>query len=98
MPTTTTTPQTDAFNEWLSSTTPGQVFTYHTGFLAVDRGTIVDYGDGQLSFVPNGDVDELGKATLSAFDTGRVHLFQRKVHDRVYQYIAMKRREGGRNW
>jgi hypothetical protein len=90
--------RTEAFHDWLKSSTPGQVYTYYTGFLAVDRGTIVDVGDGVLEFIPNEAVDDLGRLALSAFEDNRVHLFQRKIHDRVYEYIAMKRRDGGRIW
>lgn len=88
----------EAFRDWLRTATPGQVYTYYTGFLAVDRGTIVDYGNGEFTIVPNEAIDELARDAISAFESNRVHLFQRKIHDRVYEYIAMKRRDGGRIW
>lgn len=87
-----------AFNDWLKTSPPGQVYTYYTGFLSVDRGTIIDTASGDFEFVPNEDVDDLGRLALSAFEANRVHLFQRKIHDNVYEYIAMKRRDGGRIW
>lgn len=88
----------EAFDVWLKTAPAGQVYVYYTGFLSVDRGSIVDCGAGRTEFVPNEDVDDLGKLALSAFEANRVFLFQRKIHDKVYDYIAMKRYMGGRNW
>lgn len=88
----------EAFRDWLRTATAGQVYTYYTGVLAVDRGTIIDVGDGVLEFEPHGDIDALGRTALEAFDANRVHLFQRKIHDNEYEYIAMKRRQGGPQW
>lgn len=90
--------RTEAFRDWLETATTGQVYTYYTGFLSSDRGVIVDYGDGDTKFIPSGDIDELGRIALVAFETDKVHLFQRKIHDREYQYIAMKRSNYGRRW
>lgn len=88
----------DEFREWINHSRPGQVFIYYTGFLAVDRGTVIVDPTGSLTIEPNGDIDELGQLALEAFDNKRVHLFQRKLHDHEYQYIAFKRRDGGKLW
>lgn len=89
----------EAFREWLDTARTGQVFIYYTGFLSVDRGSYVDYADGHpVTFEPSGDIDTLGEMAFAEFKNGRVHLFQRKIHDNEYQYIAMKRRDGGRIW
>lgn len=89
----------DAFREWIVKARPGQVFTYYTGFLAVDRGHIVDFGgDNEPEFIASGDINDLAKMALYAFEAGRLHLFQRKIHDHEYEYIAMKRRQAGGSW
>lgn len=88
----------EKFREWIDTARAGRIYIYYTGRLSIDRGTIVDYGDGAAPvFVPNGDINELGKLALDAFEANRVHLFQRKIHDREYQYIAMKSGPG-RTW
>lgn len=92
------TTRVEAFNEWLKTAPPGQVFTYYTGFLALDRGEIVDIGDGVQLVIPKGDIDTLGRMAIDAFYSGQVHLFQRKIHDHEYQYIAMKRHSAGAIW
>jgi len=89
----------EAFNDWITHSRAGQVYIYYTGFLAVDRGTIMDWGNGENPvFIANGDIHDLGKTAIEAWEANRIHLFQRKIHDREYQYIAMKRRDGGRHW
>lgn len=89
----------EAFDDWLLRSRVGKIHIYHTGSLLSDRGRLIDYGDGQpLVFEPCGDVDAVGRAAMDAFVAGRVYLFQRKLHDHVYQYIAMKRYQPGRNW
>lgn len=88
----------EAFRDWLKEATPGQVYVYYTGLLSVDRGICFDHGTSGPEFIPNEDIDNLGRDAISAFKANRVHLFQRKIHDGVYEYIAMKRRDGGRIW
>lgn len=88
----------EEFYDWINTATTGQVYLYHTGFLAQDRGTIIDVGSDMPLFIPNGDIHEIGKLAIDAFNTKRVHLFQRKIHDGVYEYIAMKRRAYERLW
>lgn len=88
----------EKFRDWINTARTGRIYIYHTGSLSVDRGTIVDYGDGSPPhFVPSGDIHELGTVALDAFEAHRVHLFQRKLHDNEYQYIAMKAGPG-RTW
>lgn len=88
----------EAFNDWLKTSLPGQVFTYYTGHLAVDRGSYIYDPTAGLEFVPNETIDKLGWLALSAWEANRVYLFQRKLHDHVWEYIAMKRRDAGRLW
>lgn len=85
----------DAFKRWINTGRVGSVFVYYTGFLAMDRGTIIDLGGGYTEFSPNGDIDAIASLAIDAWDANRVHLFQRKLHDNEYEYIAMKRRPGG---
>lgn len=89
----------EAFRDWIDNSRVGKIYIYYTGHLGVDRGTIIDTGlrDEPL-FVANGDIDDLGKLAIDAFEANRVHLFQRRLHDNEWQYIAMKRRDGGRIW
>lgn len=87
------------FKEWIENARPGKFYIYHTGFLTIDRGRIVDSGDARTDvFVPVEPVHSLGEAAIEAFDAKRVHLFQRKLHDGVYEYIAVKRSPYGRQW
>lgn len=81
----------EAFRDWLDTSRKGKIYIYHTGFLAVDRGSIVDFTNGAFSINPDSDIDCVARMALDAFNSHRVHLFQRKLHDREYQYIAMKR-------
>lgn len=86
------------FQDWIKNAKPGKFYIYHTGFLTVDRGTIVDDDPSHPLSVPVEPVHSLGKAAIEAFDAKRVHLFQRKIHDGVYQYIAVKRSPYTRTW
>lgn len=87
----------EEFEYWIKNARPGKFYIYHTGFLTVDRGHIVNTPDGGV-FVCTGEVHSLGKAAIEAFYAKRVHLFQRKLHDGVYEYIAVKRSNYGRHW
>jgi len=91
----------EKFRDWIERSRTGKIYIYHSGYLARDRGRIVDYADsGEAIIEPNGDIDDLANIAIDAFVSGRVHLFQRKIHDNQYQYIAMKRRAGdtGGRW
>jgi len=91
----------EKFRDWIERSRTGKIYIYHVGFLSIDRGRIVDYtDDGTPVFEPVGDINDLANIAIDAFQSGRVHLFQRKVHDNQYQYIAMKRRAGdtGSRW
>lgn len=85
------------FKEWLHTSKAGQPCIYHTGFLAVDRGFYVGTVE-DIGFIPNPVVHELAKDVLQAWDDNKIHLFQRKLHDSVYQYIAVKKSKYGRQW
>lgn len=88
----------EEFQDWIRNARTGKIYIYYTGHLAVDRGTIIDNGTDTPVFIPVVPVHELGKAAIDAFDAGRIHLFQRKLHDNVFQYIAMKKSPYGRQW
>lgn len=89
----------EEFEDWISNARTGQVYTYHVGYLAIDRGTIINCPNSDRTLViPNGDIDGLATLALEGFERGKLHLFQRKIHDREYEYIAMKRSPYGRNW
>lgn len=86
------------FQDWIKHARTGQVYKYHTGFLAVDRQSIVNVVDNLPILVNGGPVDAMASEAILAFDAKRIHLFQRKLKDGVYEYIAMKRSQYGRNW
>lgn len=88
----------EAFREWLLSANTGQTYIYFTGNLGGNRFVPTVDGTGTVIDCPNGDIDELGTLAYQAFTANRVHLWQRKLRDNEYQYIAMKRRDGGRIW
>lgn len=85
------------FKKWIKNANTGQTIIYYTGRLDVDRGACVEV-DGYSYFSANEEVDALGTLAYGAFSDRKVHLFQRKLRDNVYQYIAMKRSPYGRNW
>ncbi len=88
----------EKFRDWIKTSRPGQIYIYYTGFLAIQRGHIIDIGGREQYMIANGDVDALGNLAASAFEDNRVHLFQRKLRDNEYEYIAMKRYAGGATW
>jgi hypothetical protein len=79
------------FTAWLNKSRPGSICIYHTGELITDRS--IDLGPIQLKTA----LDTVASEAYTAFKDNRVHLFQRKLHDHVYQYIAFKRGYG-RSW
>lgn len=89
----------EEFRDWIKTANVGQTYVYHVGYLAIDRGTIINCPNSDRTLViPNGDIDGLATLALEGFEGGKLHLFQRKIHDREYQYIAMKRSTYWRNW
>lgn len=89
-------PREVAFRKWLISATPGHHYTYYTGFLGIDRGEFIlvrdEKSDNVLpEWVPNAEITALAMAAIEAWQANAVHLFQRKLRDFEYQYIAVKR-------
>lgn len=82
----------DELQKWIDTATAGQVITYYTGFLGRDRfsGDIVTFKDENL-YLEVPDIADLAEVAITAFDIGKVHLFQRKLAENRYDYIAMKR-------
>lgn len=71
---------------WFQSAKPGETLVYHTGHLAFDR-----------SPASSGSVSErqrsLGAAAdflLKRFEAREVYLFQRRVKEKVCDYLAVK--------
>lgn len=89
------TSRVEAFRKWLQSARAGSIYVYYTGMLASDRGGFIlvhdERGEAEYTWVPNLEIDALARAAIDAWDAGRVHLFQRKLHEDEYEYIAMKR-------
>lgn len=80
------------FEKWLDTSKAGAVAIYHRGRLDLDRGTCL----GTIWLA--GAADHVANLAYAAFTDRKVHLFQRKLHDNCYEYIAMKRSKYGRNW
>lgn len=91
-------PNLKEFKDWLKNAQTGQIYKYHTGLLAVDRQSIVGVVDNLPILFNGGSVHDIATEALNAFDAKRIHLFQRKLQDGVYEYIAMKRSPYGRQW
>ena len=91
---------TEGFSHWLETSTPGSVIIYHTGFLGVDRfKNIINIANGvPIAFEVVPEIRDKALAAIEAFEQNKVHLYQRKISDMVYQYIAQKRSKYQRNW
>lgn len=79
-----------AFREWLDHATAGHHYVYFRGSLINARGKWESVND-ELIYLPNTEIDTLATEVYGAFLAHRVHLFQRKLHDNEYEYIAVKR-------
>jgi hypothetical protein len=82
------------FRKWVDTSNTGAVITYHTGFLSVDRVKMVALD----SYKPVPEIHDLAMEAIEAFERGKVHLFQRKLSDMKYDYLAMKASKYARNW
>lgn len=60
---------------------PGEVHIYHTGMLAMDRGKT---GKGA-------EVADRAVAAYRAYQSGLVHLVQKRLGPYKYQYMAVRR-------
>lgn len=88
----------DEFADWIKNAKASEVFVYHRGYLAIDRGIYIGDVERGGIFVPDIEVDTLARMAIDAFDANIVYLFQRKLQDRVYDYLAIKRSKYGRQW
>lgn len=79
-----------AFREWLGHATAGHHYVYFQGNMMTARGEWRSVND-DLIFFPNTEINSLADTVYEAHLAHRVYLFQRKLHDNEYQYIAMKR-------
>jgi hypothetical protein len=68
----------DQFNSLLRSSKPGESITYHIG----EMGYKIDMGDEQLK--------KLQSAVYERYEAGECWLFQRKLGERRYEYVAIK--------
>lgn len=79
-----------AFREWLDTATAGHHYVYFRGSLINARGRFENIED-EIVYTQNEEISELANAVWETYKAGRVHLFQRKLHDNEYEYIAVKR-------
>lgn len=79
-----------AFDSWLAGAARGDRFIYHSGgFLANDRE--INSSESKLSKDERKQVWREARAAWSAQEERRVFLMQRRLSDRVYDYVAIKR-------
>jgi hypothetical protein len=69
------------FERWLVRAKRGMSFAYYIGLLMVDR----EYSKA---------VNATGLAAWRAMEEGRIRLFQRKLKEGCYEYIAVRAKEG----
>ena len=79
------------FCDWLASASPGDRFEYHRGFLSLDRSP---HAHG-LPDRQRRRLVEVADFAMTAADSLRVFLIQRRLGDDDYSYIAVK--VGGRS-
>jgi hypothetical protein len=89
-------PREVAFRKWLVTGKAGSIYNYYTGMLAIDRGEYILIRDEKSDamvpqWVPNAEITALAEAAIEAWTANAVHLFQRRIKDYTYEYIAMKR-------
>lgn len=79
-----------AFREWLRDAIAGHHYVYFRGSLIKARGSFEEV-HGEMVWEENTAIIELANEVYGAHLAHRVHLFQRKLHDDDYEYIAVKR-------
>lgn len=79
------------FKRWVRTADRRERYTYHVGFLGIDRFVLRTTKWGQLEYVPNPPIDFLANAAMDASLAGRVHLLQLKLGEGMYAYIAERR-------
>ncbi len=92
-------PSIGKFQFWLNwnTTATSRIFTYHYGFLALDKGqwlpgrTLGGIPGGER-WVPCEEVTEIAALAWTAYEAGQVVLVQRKFEPLWYQYIAIRAR------
>jgi hypothetical protein len=82
---------------WLETSKPGHVLLYHVGFLSIDRCNAA-YKNGVLEYDCTTPISDKANMIIEAWEAGKVHIFQRKIADMKYEYLAVKRNKYGRNW
>lgn len=77
------------FTEWLAKAKRGDRAEYHLGFLAVDRTFTAYIGTREITLF-NVPVNSMGEAAWQAHLAGKVALFQMKIADGYFGYLAVK--------
>ena len=81
----------EQFHDWFKEARTGDFLVYHKGNLCLDRCTALDGGDTSHCTPASWELGALANYAMEAFHERRVHLFQRKLSDHEYEYIAVKR-------
>ncbi len=79
--------------DWVSASSP-LTFTYHYGFLALDKGQMLPVSGvaplGAEHWVPCEEVTEMARLAYDAYEAGKVVLVQRRFEHLWYEYIAVR--------
>jgi hypothetical protein len=82
----------DAFQAWLNTAPAGDAIIWHTGFLARQRRAWTELRGHHHRFrhgaVPG--LDQLAREVAKAADQGLVVLFQHRVSEGHYKYLAVR--------
>ena len=81
---------------WAASAQPGSQLVYYTGFLVVDRSTIVQeiglLGGPVYRIIPVDPADAIAQEAYRLYEQGKVELTQRRIGHNMFDYIMTKRR------
>lgn len=87
-------PDIEALKNWLRSSRPGAVVTYHEGFLAADRSPPWEVQTTRrrpVAKTPKDDLDELAEAAWRYAAFGMIDLVQVMLGPGRWAYVAIRR-------
>lgn len=76
------------FNNWVRTAKPGWELVYHVGHLAFDRETVYEETGRVRRYEPQ---HSTGNAAYAAYEDGLVELFQKRISENRWHYIARRR-------
>lgn len=79
------------FQNWVRNSKPGWQLPYYEGWLCEDRSHSVTML-GRIHTFPNKPLDELADAVMGAAVKGQVLLFQQRLGEGRWRYLAVRAR------